>query len=58
MTAKTTAVPLDAIDAAPAGSVYVMVLEDGADVAGIGGQELAREVKRDRLAEIEIPALG
>src|SRR6266852_4226486 len=28
---------LDAIDAAPAGSVYVMVLEDGADVAGIGG---------------------
>src|ERR1700722_974362 len=28
---------LDAIDAAPAGSVYVMVLEDGVDVAGIGG---------------------
>jgi len=28
---------LDAIDAAPAGSVYVMVLEDGADTAGIGG---------------------
>ncbi|MEO8127065.1 MAG: RraA family protein [Bryobacteraceae bacterium] len=28
---------LDAIDAAPAGSVYVMVLEDGSDVAGIGG---------------------
>jgi regulator of RNase E activity RraA len=28
---------LDAIDAAPAGSVYVMVLEDGLDVAGIGG---------------------
>jgi regulator of RNase E activity RraA len=28
---------LDAIDVAPAGSVYVMVLEDGADVAGIGG---------------------
>lgn len=28
---------LDAIDAAPAGSVYVMVLPDGADVAGIGG---------------------
>ena len=28
---------LDAIDAAPSGSVYVMVLEDGADVAGIGG---------------------
>ena len=28
---------LDAIDNAPAGSVYVMVLPDGADVAGIGG---------------------
>ncbi len=28
---------LDAIDAAPPGSVYVMVLPDGADVAGIGG---------------------
>jgi 4-hydroxy-4-methyl-2-oxoglutarate aldolase len=28
---------LDAIDAAPAGSVYVMVLEDGLDFAGIGG---------------------
>jgi regulator of RNase E activity RraA len=28
---------LGAIDAAPAGSVYVMVLEDGADIAGIGG---------------------
>src|SRR5579863_8975658 len=28
---------LDAIDAAPAGSVYVMVLEDGLDTAGIGG---------------------
>src|SRR5215510_1562085 len=27
---------LDAIDAAPAGSVYVMVVEDGADYAGIG----------------------
>ncbi|MBZ5592958.1 MAG: RraA family protein [Acidobacteriia bacterium] len=27
---------LDAIDAAPPGSVYVMVLEDGADIAGIG----------------------
>src|SRR3954463_492693 len=27
---------LDAIDAAPAGSVYVMVLEDGLDFAGIG----------------------
>ena len=28
---------LDAIDAAPAGSVYVLVLEDGVDIAGIGG---------------------
>lgn len=28
---------LDAIDAAPPGSVYVMVLEDGVDYAGIGG---------------------
>ena len=28
---------LDAIDTAPPGSVYVMVLEDGADFAGIGG---------------------
>lgn len=28
---------LDAIDEAPAGSVYVMVLQDGADYAGVGG---------------------
>ncbi|MBS1871816.1 MAG: RraA family protein [Acidobacteria bacterium] len=28
---------LDAIDGAPAGSVYVMVVEDGLDIAGIGG---------------------
>src|ERR1700712_1732819 len=28
---------LDAIDNAPAGSVYVMKLEDGADIAGMGG---------------------
>jgi regulator of RNase E activity RraA len=28
---------LDAIDDSPAGSVYVMVVEDGLDVAGIGG---------------------
>jgi 4-hydroxy-4-methyl-2-oxoglutarate aldolase len=28
---------LDAIDAAPAGSVYVMVLDNGVDFAGIGG---------------------
>ena len=28
---------LDAIDAAPAGSIYVMVLDNGVDFAGIGG---------------------
>ena len=28
---------LDAIDAAPTGSVYVMVVPDGSDIAGIGG---------------------
>jgi regulator of RNase E activity RraA len=28
---------LDAIDAAPPGSVYVMVVEDGVDIAGVGG---------------------
>jgi len=28
---------LDAIDGAPAGSVYVMVVPDGSDIAGIGG---------------------
>lgn len=28
---------LDAIDNAPAGAVYVMKVEDGADIAGIGG---------------------
>jgi 4-hydroxy-4-methyl-2-oxoglutarate aldolase len=28
---------IDAIDSAPAGSVYVLVLEDGADIAGMGG---------------------
>jgi regulator of RNase E activity RraA len=28
---------LDAIDEAPAGSIYVMVVEDGVDYAGIGG---------------------
>jgi len=35
--AKASQGMLDAIDAAPPGSVYVMVLEDGADYAGIGG---------------------
>src|SRR5258707_2611590 len=28
---------LDAIDSSPSGSVYVMSLDDGADIAGIGG---------------------
>src|ERR1700722_3245566 len=35
--AKAVQGMLDAIDAAPSGSVYVMVLEDGLDFAGIGG---------------------
>lgn len=35
--AKAVQGMLDAIDEAPAGSVYVMSLEDGADFAGIGG---------------------
>lgn len=35
--AKASSGMLDAIDKAPAGSVYVMVLEDGLDFAGIGG---------------------
>ena len=35
--AKASQGMLDAIDSSPAGSVYVMVLEDGADYAGIGG---------------------
>jgi 4-hydroxy-4-methyl-2-oxoglutarate aldolase len=35
--AKASQGMLDAIDAAPSGSVYVMVLEDGLDYAGIGG---------------------
>ncbi|HVW85192.1 MAG TPA: RraA family protein [Bryobacteraceae bacterium] len=35
--AKASQGMLDAIDAAPAGSVYVMKLEDGADIAGMGG---------------------
>lgn len=35
--APATQKMLDAIDNAPAGSVYVMVLEDGLDIAGIGG---------------------
>jgi 4-hydroxy-4-methyl-2-oxoglutarate aldolase len=35
--AKASNGMLEAIDHAPAGSVYVMVLEDGLDTAGIGG---------------------
>jgi len=35
--AKASQGMLDAIDAAPAGSVYVMVVENGLDYAGIGG---------------------
>jgi len=35
--AASTQGMLDAIDAAPAGSVYVMVLENGLDYAGMGG---------------------
>ena len=34
---KASSGMLEAIDKAPAGSVYVMVLEDGLDIAGIGG---------------------
>jgi len=38
---------LDAIDAAPAGSVYVMVLENGLDYGGIGALMVHRhEVPR------------
>jgi 4-hydroxy-4-methyl-2-oxoglutarate aldolase len=40
---------LDAIDAAPPGSVYVMVVEDGLDYAGIGGL-MATAMKARRLA--------
>jgi 4-hydroxy-4-methyl-2-oxoglutarate aldolase len=35
--AKASQGMLDAIDAAPEGSVYVMVVPDGTDIAGIGG---------------------
>lgn len=35
--AKASQGMLDAIDRSPAGSVYVMVLEDGQNIAGIGG---------------------
>jgi regulator of RNase E activity RraA len=46
---------LDAIDAAPAGSVYVMVLEDGVDYAGIGGL-MATAMKYRSLAGAVIDA--
>jgi regulator of RNase E activity RraA len=46
---------LDAIDAAPPGSVYVMVLEDGVDYAGIGGL-MATAMKARGLAGAVIDA--
>jgi regulator of RNase E activity RraA len=46
---------LDAIDAAPAGSVYVMKLEDGGDIAGIGGL-MATAMKARGLAGAVIDA--
>ncbi|MES1257228.1 MAG: RraA family protein [Acidobacteriota bacterium] len=46
---------LDAIDSAPAGSVYVMKLEDGADIAGIGGL-MATAMKARGLAGAVIDA--
>jgi regulator of RNase E activity RraA len=46
---------LDAIDAAAPGSVYVMKLEDGADIAGIGGL-MATAMKARGLAGAVIDA--
>jgi 4-hydroxy-4-methyl-2-oxoglutarate aldolase len=46
---------LDAIDTAPAGSVYVMSLEDGGDIAGIGGL-MATAMKARGLAGAVIDA--
>jgi regulator of RNase E activity RraA len=46
---------LDAIDNAPAGSVYVMKLEDGADIAGMGGL-MATAMKARGLAGAVIDA--
>jgi len=46
---------LDAIDSAAAGSVYVMKLEDGADIAGIGGL-MATAMKARGLAGAVIDA--
>jgi regulator of RNase E activity RraA len=46
---------LDAIDSAPAGAVYVMAVEDGADYAGIGGL-MATGMKARSLAGAVIDA--
>jgi 4-hydroxy-4-methyl-2-oxoglutarate aldolase len=53
--AKASQGMLDAIDNAPAGSVYVMKLEDGADIAGIGGL-MATAMKARGLAGAVIDA--
>ncbi|MES1257255.1 MAG: RraA family protein [Acidobacteriota bacterium] len=53
--AKASQGMLDAIDAAPAGSVYVMKLEDGANIAGIGGL-MATAMKARGLAGAVIDA--
>ena len=48
---------LDAIDDSPAGSVYVMVVEDGGNFAGIGGL-MATAMKYRGFAGAVIDALG
>lgn len=53
--AKASQGMLDAIDAAPAGSVYVMKLEEGANFAGIGGL-MATAMKARGLAGAVIDA--
>ena len=53
--AKASQGMLDAIDAAPAGSVYVMKLDGGADIAGIGGL-MATAMKARGLAGAVIDA--
>ena len=53
--AKASQGMLDAIDAAPTGSVYVMKLEDGADIAGMGGL-MATAMKARGLAGAVIDA--
>jgi 4-hydroxy-4-methyl-2-oxoglutarate aldolase len=52
---KASSGMLDAIDNAPEGSVYVMVLEDGLDTAGIGGL-MATAMKYRNLAGAIIDA--